>query len=313
MRSGKHTQARLPDGVFPTACSRSGSARTPPDYERISALQPDIKTIEDLSLNAWPSHQIEIYDGWLLRFSYFYTHRTNCVEQIGPSALPISDKIAYCENAYRRWGTPAIFKISPLLDPSFDRHLAARGYVTEHTVHNMTLDIASGMPDGSAASGLYRPARDLPADSSGSGDLPEKDLAVTTSPFISDAWINALFALKKTTNIMHRQVVPSMYRAIPKETVAASVSDRGRIIATGLGILDRGCIGIYAIHVHPDYRRKHIAEKICRALLSEGRGRGAETAYLQVVADNAPAIALYRRLGFAPLYDDWFRVKVLAD
>ena len=43
-----------------------------------------IKTIEDLSLNAWPSHQIELYDGWILRFSYFYTHRTNSVEQIGP-------------------------------------------------------------------------------------------------------------------------------------------------------------------------------------------------------------------------------------
>ena len=38
-----------------------------------------IKTIEDLSLNAWPSHQIELYDGWILRFSYFYTHRTNSV------------------------------------------------------------------------------------------------------------------------------------------------------------------------------------------------------------------------------------------
>lgn len=30
-----------------------------------------IKTIEDLSLNAWPSHQIELYDGWILRFSLF--------------------------------------------------------------------------------------------------------------------------------------------------------------------------------------------------------------------------------------------------
>ncbi len=51
-----------------------------------------IKTIEDLSLNAWPSHQIQVYDGWLLRFSYFYTHRTNSVEQIGASLLPLSKK-----------------------------------------------------------------------------------------------------------------------------------------------------------------------------------------------------------------------------
>ena len=52
-----------------------------------------IKTIEDLSLNAWPSHQIELYDGWILRFSYFYTHRTNSVEQIGPSTIPVEEKV----------------------------------------------------------------------------------------------------------------------------------------------------------------------------------------------------------------------------
>ena len=39
-------------------------------------MKREIKLIEDLSLNAWPSHQIQFYDGWVLRFSYFYTHRT---------------------------------------------------------------------------------------------------------------------------------------------------------------------------------------------------------------------------------------------
>ena len=53
----------------------------------------EIKTIEDISLNAWPSHQMQIYDGWILRFSYYYTHRTNCVEQIGISQIPAEQKI----------------------------------------------------------------------------------------------------------------------------------------------------------------------------------------------------------------------------
>ena len=92
-----------------------------------------IKTIEDLSLNAWPSHQIELYDGWILRFSYFYTHRTNSVEQIGPSTIPVEEKVQYCEEIYRRWGTPAIFKISPLVNPGFDAMLADRGYVVQHS------------------------------------------------------------------------------------------------------------------------------------------------------------------------------------
>ena len=82
-------------------------------------MKREIKLIEDLSLNAWPSHQIQFYDGWVLRFSYFYTHRTNSVEQLGPSSLPLDEKIFYCENIYRDWGTPAIFKITPLLEPDF--------------------------------------------------------------------------------------------------------------------------------------------------------------------------------------------------
>ena len=102
-------------------------------------MQPTVKMIEDFSLNAWPSHQIQLYDGWLLRFSYFYTHRTNSVEQIGSSSIPLEEKIDFCEDSYRHWGTPAIFKISPLVDRSFEPLLIQRGYLTEHTTEVMIL------------------------------------------------------------------------------------------------------------------------------------------------------------------------------
>ena len=105
-------------------------------------MKPTIKMIEDLSLNAWPSHQIQLYDGWLLRFSYFYTHRTNCVEQIGPSSIPIEEKINFCEDAYHRWGTPSIFKITPLLPDDFEKRLIDRRYAVQHVTEVMTLDLA---------------------------------------------------------------------------------------------------------------------------------------------------------------------------
>ena len=75
-------------------------------------METNIKKIEDMSLNAWPSHKMELYDGWILRFSYFYTHRTNSVEQFGVSS-PWREKIPYCEKEYRRLGTPAIFNQPP--------------------------------------------------------------------------------------------------------------------------------------------------------------------------------------------------------
>jgi len=75
-------------------------------------LDKIIKEIEDMSLNAWPSHKMELYDGWILRFSYFYTHRTNSVEQFGTSTLSWREKVSFCEAEYARLGSPAIFKIS---------------------------------------------------------------------------------------------------------------------------------------------------------------------------------------------------------
>jgi ribosomal protein S18 acetylase RimI-like enzyme len=46
-----------------------------------------------------------------------------------------------------------------------------------------------------------------------------------------------------------------------------------------------------------------------KALLSWGQEGGAESAYLQVMRDNGPAIRLYEKLGFEEIYPYWYRVK----
>lgn len=250
-------------------------------------MDTTIKQIEDMSLNAWPSHKMELYDGWILRFSYFYTHRTNSVEQFGTSALPWREKIPYCENVYKRLGTPAIFKISPLVSQDFDYVLENRGYCIAHTTNVMTLDLSEACL--SAPCDLVNFRNDIPLE-----------------------WIESLFRLKGTTNPIHRAVVPSMYRAILKETICASITQNGEIVATGLGILDRDYIGIYAIHVREDFRKKGCARQICTALLKQGMQQGAKKAYLQVVKGNTPAHKLYESLGFQDFYTYWFRVQPKA-
>ena len=247
-----------------------------------------IKTVEDLSLNAWPSHQMQVYDGWILRFSYFYTHRTNCVETIGPAQLPIAEKVTYCEEVYRKWGTPCIFKISPLTTPALELFLEERGYEEQHRVDNMVLDLAS------------------------CGDAPVKEpaLPLVVGDRVDDEWLDALFELKAVSNADHLRVVPSMYAAIPKDEITVKVLDReGHVAGTGLGILDRGYVGVYAIHVREDCRRQGLAEAIVRTILTEGARQGATKAYLQVVSDNEPARRLYEKLGFVSEYECWFRVK----
>ena len=217
-----------------------------------------IKLIEEISLNAWPSHKIELYDGWLIRFSHNYTHRTNSVTQVGASSIPVEEKIAYCEKIYENYHTPSIFKISPLIGTSVD--------------------------------------------------LPE-EIIVQLQDRITDEWITALFRLNGTTNPTLRRIVPSMFKAIPKETIVASIEIDGRMVASGLGIMDREHVGLYAIYVDASCRHKGFARAICNAILEEARKKNATKAYLQVVQGNTYAKKLYTSLGFKDLYTYWFRVK----
>lgn len=249
-------------------------------------MTSQIKAIEDLSLNAWPSYQMQVYDGWILRFSHFYTHRTNSVEELGPSTLPLTDKITYCEGIYNYWHSPTVFKITPLSNPDLDQALDQRHYQIEHITDVMTMILSDP---------IY---------------IEEThDFSVHIQNKITPEWIQGLFHLKGTSDPIHQKIVPSMYAAIPKDVIAASIWDQDQCIATGLGILDRDYIGIYAIHVSDKYRHKGYGRAIVKTLLSAGQKAGAAKAYLQVVADNAPAKHLYRKIGFSQLYTYWFRVQ----
>ena len=62
------------------------------------------------------------------------------------SQIALSDKIAYCEEVYEKWNTPAIFKNNPLMDSSFDQKLMERGYHIAHTTEVMTMSLESYEP-----------------------------------------------------------------------------------------------------------------------------------------------------------------------
>ena len=52
------------------------------------------------------------------------------------------------------------------------------------------------------------------------------------------------------------------------------------------------------VAVHPDFRRRGIAEELCRQLVSVLNERDVHSLTLEVRVSNAPAIALYEKLGF---------------
>ena len=56
---------------------------------------------------------------------------------------------------------------------------------------------------------------------------------------------------------------------------------------------------ILSIGVVPAHRRKGLGRRLLSTAAVEARRRGAARLFLEVASDNAPALALYRRAGFA--------------
>lgn len=56
--------------------------------------------------------------------------------------------------------------------------------------------------------------------------------------------------------------------------------------------------GMSAVRVAEEHRREGHARALCSALLAWASGEGAQHCYVQVLVDNAPAIALYEQMGF---------------
>lgn len=78
------------------------------------------------------------------------------------------------------------------------------------------------------------------------------------------------------------------------DLVTARLGER----ASGVAAVDGDWVGYRGIAVAPDHRRQGLGLAVMAALLEWSAARGATTAYLQVLGENLPALALYDRLGF---------------
>ena len=246
-------------------------------------MNTEIRTIEELTINAFPALQTEIYDGWILRFSNGYTYRANCICPIYSSENSISDKIHFCENKYISRGLPSILKITSDTDSEIDRTLENNGYIKVKTVNLM-----HGLIETMSTANIE---------------------GIKITNHIDDEWLEASIRLSGIEKIDLQEIQRKMLKNIVSSLVCVKAKKNGLVIGCGLGIIDNGFIGLYDIHVDENYRRKGIGLNICKAILKAGIENKVYKAYLQVHSLNDKAINMYYKLGFQTLYTYWFREK----
>ena len=241
---------------------------------------PDARRIEELSLNSSAPPGQLLYDGWILRMLRGKAKRARSVNAVYPSSAPLVEKIAYCERLYGAAALPALFRITPFSRPAdLDGELERRGYLRFDTT---AVEVAA--IDHAALGGPEARAMDL------------------------SAWVEAVGQLRQSP-VAHRSAHLARLLGSPLTLRAVAIKSEGRVLATGLTIIEDDCAGLFDVITADEARRQGHARTVVASLLRHAWELGARHAYLQVQQDNAAARRLYAAFGFEEKYLYWYRGK----
>jgi ribosomal protein S18 acetylase RimI-like enzyme len=240
-----------------------------------------IIAIEELAFKAWPALEQMQYDGWILRFANGYSKRINSVNPLYPGSQDALAKIDWCEQTYRAKNLRSIFRLTPLVYPeNLEEILARRGYMEKDCTSVQLLDLASVQPEITDAFRLW--------------------------PEFSVEWLDTFVKVSAApTPPTHEEVL----RRIVSPTCFGVLVKENRPVACGLGVVEGQHLGLFNIVVAPAERYKGFGRELVTNILTWALQYKAQKAYLQVLANNEPALKLYNRLGFKEIYRYRYRIK----
>ncbi len=268
-----------------------GCVATVREIEGVAAAR-----VEEAGLNALQTQRQLFYDGWLLRLSPGKARRARSVNAHFGSTLPLDAKIARCERLYAAHELPTLFRVTPFVQPPrLDDALERRGYLAfdPTLVQVVSLEADPGSP-----------ADPVPSSERESPGSPPAELACVPT----DEFVREVAALRRSTDVQRAAHLERL-AAMPLAARTIVARSEGRVVACGQAMLDGELAGIFDMLTDEAARGRGLATRIVAELLSWARRESATHAYLQVDAGNAPALAVYRKFGFATAYTYHYRAR----
>lgn len=245
--------------------------------ESSTGTLPLVRRLEAVGFRAWPASSAQ-YDGsWQIRLTGGHpSKRLNSVVPLDPSDTGNLDiRLERARRKFEAYGRPLTIRETPLMPLELREHLEASGWSVFEEVLVMTCNLEKlDLPDTMD----HLPGHDI-------GRFVEAYIKITEAdPALRAALAEIISSIKPTVGLFLKEEVEN-------EPQAAVIC-----------VQDNDLAGIMSLAVAAAGRRQGHGAEILAAALRWARVRSARTAWLQVVATNAPALALYDRFGFTEAY-----------
>ena len=242
---------------------------------------PDVTEIERASIGAWPGVHTARDGQWVMRAASGYTNRANSVQSLdAEDDCEIETRLANARRWYDGHQLPIIFRVTPLAGPALLAELD-RNWVAYGHSHVMAMDLEP---------------RDFAADARAS-----------FVPSDSSEWLKAQQHLQGYDDA----TVPRLKQIVERfESPATGIIIReadATLVAAAYMVAVDGIIFPGNVVTATAHRGKGNARRLMESGFAWAREIGAQRAVVQVAADNPPAIALYKGLGYVHQYDYHYR------
>jgi ribosomal protein S18 acetylase RimI-like enzyme len=258
-----------------------------------------VAAIEEANVNAFPSAMAHFDGRWMLRLSPGNpARRVNSLNIYDASDdADAGDRLAAAQALFASHGVPFHLRRTPLTPAA-------------------VLDICDrrGWPQAGRSDVWARRIADAPACGVAAADAAGATIQTTDLA----SWLTAFAETGGTrpetvTPVALEQLGSALSRVASPCVCLVARDEAGRASGVAVAIADRGLLGIYDVAVAPGARRRGLGARLVEACLAAGRAAGADTAWLQVTAENGPARALYAGLGFSHVYDYAYRHPPAGD
>ena len=242
-----------------------------------------IRRLEAAAFRAWPAAST-FYDGtWSIRLTPNHlSKRLNSINPLDPNDhSELDGRIARATLRFQAAGRELTFRQTPLASRELDRYFLDNGFDKSSESIVFHANLADAYLDG---------ARD---------QIPLRDI---------NRYIDASIAVHG-----HDMSISSgLYEVISNIQATARFfvsEDSSGPLSSVMCVQDGDLAGILDLATRQDAHRLGHAHKLLIAALKWTRSRGVTQAWLQVEAENTPALALYRQIGFSEAYRYSYRTR----